>query len=224
MNVDPLPQPFPRQPERDRMVREQILARGIHDPTVIQAMRTVPRHECVLAADSAEAYDDHPLPIGSGQTISQPYIVAAMTEALHVRPHEHVLEIGTGSGYQTAVLAQVAAMVWTVEIVAALAERASRTFHTLGLSNITSRVGDGYQGWAEAAPFDAIMLAAAPDHIPHPLPDQLAPGGRMILPMGTTTQHLVILTKTAEGFTRTNVLPVAFVPMTGEAQTHVPTP
>ena len=216
--------PFPRQHERDRMVREQLLARGIREPAVIRALQTVPRHEFVPAEASAEAYDDHPLPIGYGQTISQPYIVAYMTEALSLHSHDRVLEIGTGSGYQTAILAQVAATVLTIEIVGALAERASRTFHKLGMATITSREGDGYQGWAEAAPFDAIILTAAPEHLPQPLLDQLAPGGRMIVPMGKTMQYLLLLTGTPEGFTRKNLLPVAFVPMTGEAQTHEPTP
>ncbi len=225
MECDPLPaQPFPRQDERDHMVRSQILARGIREPAVIRALRTVPRHEFVPAGDSAGAYDDHPLAIGHGQTISQPYIVAAMTEALHVQPHERVLEIGTGSGYQTAVLAQLAATVHTIEIVGELAERAGRTFHRLGIATITGRTGDGYQGWPEAAPFDVMMLTAAPGHIPQPLLDQLAPGGRMIVPVGTTTQRLILLTRTPRGVTREELLPVTFVPMTGEAHTHEPTP
>ncbi len=223
-NLEPLPHPHPRQDERDRMVREQLLARGIRAPAVIRAMRAVPRHEFVPAEAAAEAYDDHPLSIGYGQTISQPYIVAYMTEALRLHPHERVLEIGTGSGYQAAVLAQVAAAVLTVEIVGELAARAGRTFRRLGIDNVTGRAGDGYHGWPEAAPFDAIILTAAPDHIPQPLLDQLAPGGRMILPMGTTWQRLLLLTKTPKGITRHTLLPVAFVPMTGEARTGVPTP
>ena len=223
-NFKPLAHPFPRQDERDHMVREQILARGVREPAVIRALRTVPRHEFVPADVSAKAYDDHPLPIGYGQTISQPYIVAYMTEALHLQSRERVLEIGTGSGYQAAILAQVAATVFTIEIVGELAERAGRMFHKLGIPNITSRAGDGYQGWPEAAPFDAIILTAAPEHLPQPLMDQLAPGGRMILPMGKTTQRLLLLTRTPKGITRKDLLPVVFVPMTGEAQTHEPTP
>lgn len=217
-------QPYPRQRERDRMVQEQLLARQISDQAVIQAMRDVPRHEFVLPDDSAEAYDDHPLPIGYGQTISQPYIVAYMTEALHVERHHRVLEIGTGSGYQAAVLARLVDQVWTIEIVEALAERARQTFHRLGISSVTNRAGDGYQGWPEEAPFDAIILTAAPDHVPQPLLDQLAVGGRMILPLGKTMQRLILLTRTADGVTRKDLFPVAFVPMTGEAQSPSPTP
>lgn len=217
-------QPYPRQRERDRMVQEQLLARQISDQAVIQAMRDVPRHEFVLPDDSAEAYDDHPLPIGYGQTISQPYIVAYMTEALHVERHHRVLEIGTGSGYQAAVLARLVDQVWTIEIVEALAERARQTFHRLGISSVTNRAGDGYQGWPEEAPFDAVILTAAPDHVPQPLLDQLAVGGRMILPLGKTMQRLILLTRTADGVTRKDLFPVAFVPMTGEAQSPSPTP
>lgn len=217
-------QPYPRQRERDRMVQEQLLARQISNQAVIQAMRDVPRHEFVLPDDSAEAYDDHPLPIGYGQTISQPYVVAYMTEALHVERHHRVLEIGTGSGYQAAVLARLVDQVLTIEIVEALAERARQTFHRLGISNVTNRAGDGYQGWPEEAPFDAIILTAAPDHVPQPLLDQLAVGGRMILPLGKTMQRLILLTRTADGVTRKDLFPVAFVPMTGEAQSPSPTP
>ena len=217
-------QPYPRQRERDRMVQEQLLARQISDQAVIQAMRDVPRHEFVSPDDSAEAYNDHPLPIGYGQTISQPYVVAYMTEALHVERHHRVLEIGTGSGYQAAVLARLVNQVWTIEIVEALAERARQTFHRLGISNVTNRAGDGYQGWPEEAPFDAIILTAAPDHVPQPLLDQLAVGGRMILPLGKTMQRLILLTRTADGVTRKDLFPVAFVPMTGEAQSPSPTP
>ncbi len=216
-------QPYPRQRERDRMVQEQLLARGISDQAVIQAMRDVPRHEFVSTEHSAEAYDDHPLPIGYGQTISQPYVVAYMTEALRVKRHHRVLEIGTGSGYQAAVLARLVDQVWTIEIVEALAERARQTFHQLGISNVTNRAGDGYQGWPEEAPFDVIILTAAPDHVPQPLLDQLAGGGRMILPLGKTMQRLILLTKTADGVTRKDLFPVAFVPMTGEAQSPSPT-
>lgn len=224
MEFEPFAQPYPRQQERERMVREQLMARGIGDQAVIQAMRDIPRHEFALADDAAEAYDDHPLPIGYGQTISQPYIVAYMTEALHLKAHERVLEIGTGSGYQAAVLARVVDRVFTIEIVEALAERARRTFHQLGIPNITNRAGDGYQGWPEEAPFDAIILTAAPEHVPQPLVDQLAVGGRMILPLGKRMQRLILLTKTADGVTREDLLPVAFVPMTGEAELSSPAP
>ena len=216
--------PYPRQRERERMVQEQLLAREISDQAVIQAMRDVPRHEFVPLDDSAEAYDDHPLPIGYGQTISQPYIVAYMTEALHVKRHHRVLEIGTGSGYQAAVLARLVNQVWTIEIVEALAERARQTFQQLGISNVTNRAGDGYQGWPEEAPFDAIILTAAPDRVPQPLLDQLAVGGRMILPLGKMVQRLILITKTADGVIRKDLLPVAFVPMTGEAQSPSPPP
>ena len=220
MEFKPLAPPYPRQDERDRMVRDQILSRGISDQAVIRAMRAVPRHEFVPAEDAAEAYDDHPLSIGYGQTISQPYIVAYMTEALRLNERERVLEIGTGSGYQAAVLAQLGVRVFTIEIVEELAERARHTFDRLDVSQITGRAGDGYQGWPEAAPFDAIILTAAPEHIPQPLLDQLAPGGRMILPLGKTLQKLIMLTNTPAGIRRRELLPVAFVPMTGEAQTN----
>lgn len=217
MTFEPLAHPYPRQSERDAMVQAQLLARGISDQNVIRAMREVPRHEFVPVEDAAEAYDDHPLPIGYGQTISQPYIVAYMTEALRLNQHERVLEIGTGSGYQAAVLAKLGVRVFTIEIVEELAGRARQTFDRLGIPHITSRAGDGYQGWTEEAPFDAIILTAAPEHIPQPLLDQLAPGGRMILPLGKTLQKLIILTNTPEGIRRKELLPVAFVPMTGEA-------
>ena len=220
MEFEPIKHPHPRQSERDHMVREQLLSRGISDQAVIRAMRAVPRHEFVPVEDTAEAYDDHPLPIGYGQTISQPYIVAYMTEALRLSERERVLEIGTGSGYQAAVLAQLGVRVFTIEIVEELAERARQTFDRLGIPHVTSRAGDGYQGWPEQAPFDAIILTAAPEHIPQPLLDQLAPGGRMILPLGKTLQKLVILTNTSAGLQRKELLPVAFVPMTGEAQTR----
>ena len=224
MEFEPPAHPYPRQRERDHMVKAQLLTRGISDRAVIRAMREVPRHEFVPAEDAAEAYDDHPLPIGFGQTISQPYIVAYMTEALGLNEHERVLEIGTGSGYQAAVLAKLGVKVFTIEIVEELAQRARRTFDRLGIPHIISRAGDGYQGWPEEAPFDAIILTAAPEHIPQPLLDQLAPGGRMILPLGKTLQKLIMLTNTSTGIQRKELLPVAFVPMTGEAQTGSPKP
>ncbi len=220
MEFDPLVHPHPRQGERDHMVKAQLLSRGISDQAIIRVMREVPRHEFMPAEDAAEAYDDHPLPIGYGQTISQPYIVAYMTEALRLSDHERVLEIGTGSGYQAAVLARVGVRVFTIEIVEELAERARQRFDRLGIAHITSRAGDGYQGWPEEAPFDAIILTAAPEHIPQLLLDQLAPEGRMILPLGKTLQRLILLTNTPAGIQRKELLPVAFVPMTGEAQTR----
>ena len=219
MDFEPLVHPYPRQSERDHMVTAQLLTRGIRDRAVIRAMREVPRHEFVPVEDAAEAYEDHPLPIGFGQTISQPYIVAYMTEALGLNGDKRVLEIGTGSGYQAAVLAKLGVKVFTIEIVEELAEGARQTFDKLGIPHITSRAGDGYQGWPEEAPFDAIILTAAPEHIPQPLLDQLAPGGRMILPLGKTLQKLIILTNTSSGIQRKELLPVAFVPMTGETQT-----
>lgn len=220
MELNPLEHPYPRQSERDHMVKSQLLTRGISDGAVIRAMREVPRHEFVPAEDAAEAYDDHPLSVGYGQTISQPYIVAYMTEALRLNGDERVLEIGTGSGYQATVLAKLGVKVFSIEIVEELAQRARRTFDRLGMPHIISRAGDGYQGWPEEAPFDAIILTAAPEHVPQPLLDQLAPGGRMILPLGKTLQKLVILTNTTAGIQRKELLPVAFVPMTGEAETR----
>lgn len=207
-----------RQAERNRMVDEHIIAEGITDPRVIEAMRRVPRHRFVPEAVAAEAYEDHPLPIGFGQTISQPFIVAYMTQALELRPEDKVLEVGTGSGYQAAVLAEIVSHVYTIEIVEPLAKRAEATLRELGYKNVHVRVGDGYQGWPEEAPFDAIIVTAAPDHVPQPLLDQLAIGGRMILPVGKYLQELVLIRRTQEGFERKTLLPVAFVPMTGEAE------
>lgn len=204
--------------EREDMVNQQIIARGVHDEAVIQALRKVPRHKFVLDTYASEAYQDYPLPIGYGQTISQPYIVAYMTETLELHPSEKVLEIGTGSGYQAAILAELAAQVFTIEIVKPLATQAADILKKLGYQNVTVRAGDGYQGWPEEAPFDAIILTAAPDHIPQPLLDQLAVGGRLILPVGKFMQELVLLRRTPKGFERKILLPVAFVPMTGEAE------
>jgi protein-L-isoaspartate(D-aspartate) O-methyltransferase len=184
-------------------------------------MEEVPRHLFVPAAERGEAYADHPLPIGRGQTISQPYIVALMTELLAVSRHSKVLEIGTGSGYHAAVLSRVAGAVYTMEIVPSLGEEAGGTLAELGYANVHVRVGDGYQGWPEEAPFDAILLTAAPARIPEPLLAQLKPGGRMVLPLGTVQQELLVLTKRPDGTVETrNVLPVRFVPMTGEAESR----
>lgn len=200
------------------MVAEQIAAprRAVRDPRVLEAMRQVPRHAFVPAALQAEAYADRPLPIGYGQTISQPYVVAFMTEQLALQPGECVLEIGTGSGYQAAVLAELAREVRSIEIVPELAERASRDLARLGYTNVFVRAGDGYQGWPEAAPFDAIIVTCAPDHVPQPLLDQLREGGRMIIPVGDQgSQSLHVLRKTGGRVEERAVLPVRFVPMTG---------
>jgi len=203
---------------RERMVSEQIEARGVHDSRVLAAMRRVPRHEFVPFEQRPYAYEDRPLPIGHGQTISQPYIVAVMSEALELDGSEKVLEIGTGSGYQAAVLAQLAAEVYTIEIVEPLASRARSDLKRLGFENLHVRAGDGYRGWPEAAPFDAIIVTAAPDHIPQPLVDQLAVGGRLVIPVGRMFQELVLLAKEAEGVRHEDLLAVRFVPMVGEAE------
>jgi protein-L-isoaspartate(D-aspartate) O-methyltransferase len=181
-------------------------------------MQEVPRHEFVPKEYRAEAYDDRPLPIGMNQTISQPYIVAYMTEALELKGGEKVLEIGTGSGYQAAVLAEIAGEVYTIEILEPLARNAEKTLERLGYENISVMAGDGYRGWPEHAPFDAIIVTAAPDHVPEPLVEQLDVGGRMILPVGDWFQKLIVITKDEEGVTQREDLPVRFVPMTGEAQ------
>ncbi len=203
---------------RERMVREQIAGRDVRDARVLAAMRKVPRHLFVPADVRKLAYIDSPLPIGLGQTISQPYIVAFMTEALELKPQDRVLEIGTGSGYQAAVLAELVKEVYTIEIVDSLAREAEARLKSLGYTNVRMRAGDGYRGWPEAAPFDAIMLTAAPDHIPRPLTDQLRDGGRLILPLGRGDQDLVRLRRTRQGIWHERLLPVRFVPMTGEAE------
>jgi len=202
------------------MVATQIVARGISDSLVIRAMRTVPRHEFVPERLRMLAYSDGPLPIGEDQTISQPYIVAFMTEALKLTPHDKVLEIGTGSGYQAAVLAEIVDSVFTIEIIESLGKSAESRLQALGYDNISVRIGDGYQGWRENAPFDAIIVTAAPDHIPQPLIDQLKVGGRLVIPVGSAFQELVRITKTREGTIQEDLLPVRFVPMTGEAESH----
>jgi protein-L-isoaspartate(D-aspartate) O-methyltransferase len=181
-------------------------------------MRKVPRHELVPAAVRAQAYDDHPLPIGHEQTISQPYIVAFMTEALGLRGGETVLEVGTGSGYQAAVLAEIAARVHTIEIVEPLAARARVDLARLGYRNVQVRAGDGYQGWPEAAPFDAIVVTAAAPRIPPPLLAQLKDGGRLVIPVGEDDQSLMVITRTGDRHTEQRVLPVRFVPMTGRVR------
>lgn len=204
--------------QRERMVGEQIESRGITSPRLLAALRKVPRHELVPTSQRDRAYEDRPLPIGSGQTISQPYIVAVMTEHLALQGSERVLEIGTGSGYQTAVLAELADRVFSIEIVEPLARRARADLERLGYRNVELRHGDGYRGWPEEAPFDAIIVTAAPDHVPPALVDQLALGGRLVLPVGRRWQELRLVRKTAEGIDVESILPVRFVPMTGEAR------
>ena len=202
----------------ERMVRDQIAAREVRDPRVLAAMRKIPRHLFVPPEWQSLAYADQPLPIGHGQTISQPYIVAFMTEALELKPGDRVLEIGTGSGYQAAVLAELVREVYSLEIVEPLAEEAEARLQRLGYTNVHVRAGDGYRGWPEAAPFDAIMVTAAPDHVPAPLVAQLALDGRLILPVGRFSQDLVRIRRTAAGLKKETLLPVRFVPMTGESE------
>jgi len=201
---------------RKTMVEKQISARGVKDSLVLDAMLQVPRHLFVPGMLKSDAYRDEPLPIGENQTISQPYIVAFMTEQLRVKPGDHVLEIGTGSGYQAAVLAQIVDSVFTIEIIPELAEKATKTLLELHYQNIVVQQGDGYHGWKEKAPFDAIIVTAAPSKIPPLLLEQLKVGGRMILPVGEYVQELVVVYKTERGMEMQNVLPVRFVPMTGE--------
>jgi protein-L-isoaspartate(D-aspartate) O-methyltransferase len=204
---------------RARMVETQIVARGVRDPRVLAAMRQVPRHLFVEAKDRGQAYEDHPLPIAGNQTISQPYIVALMTELANLTPEEKVLEIGTGSGYQSAVLSRLASKVYSIEIVPELARASADRLGQLGYGNVTVKEGDGYRGWPEHAPFDAILVTAAPDRIPQPLLDQLAPGGRMVIPVGSFFQELKVLTKEKDGkITEKDIIPVRFVPMTGEVE------
>jgi protein-L-isoaspartate(D-aspartate) O-methyltransferase len=201
---------------RMNMVDEQLRARGIRDPRVLDAMARVPRHLFVPEDERGEAYGDHPLPIGHGQTISQPYIVAFMTEALRLEPTHRVLEIGTGSGYQAAVLAELAGEVFTIEIIEALASSARQTLADAGYRNVTVRAGNGYLGWPEHAPFDRIIVTAAPDDVPPALVEQLKMDGLMAIPVGTTWQELRILRRTVTGMETLATLPVRFVPMTGK--------
>ena len=199
------------------MVKMQLSSRGIRDKLVLEAMHQVSRHLFIPESQRGEAYADHPVPIGFRQTISQPYIVAFMTEALELRPEDRVLEIGTGSGYQAAILGELAREVFTIEIIPQLGDRSKELLARLGYKNIQVRTGDGYKGWPEEAPFDAIIVTAAPPQVPQPLLDQLKVGGRMIIPVGEFNQGLILITRTAKGYERRNVLPVRFVPMTGEA-------
>jgi len=210
-----------RAAERERMVAEQIEARGIADPLVLAALRAAPRHWFVPERLADEAYEDGPLPIGEGQTISQPYIVARMTEAVQLRPGERVLDVGTGSGYQAAVLAEISPHVWSIEIVPELAESAARRLAERGYTTVQVRQGDGWLGWPEHAPFDAIILAAAPEQVPPALLAQLAPGGRLCLPVGDRdgAQELLVIIKAPDGtLTERRLESVRFVPMTGRAK------
>jgi len=206
--------------QRHLMVESQIKSRGVMDEQILNAMKKVPRHKFVPKDLQAEAYIDDPLPIGEDQTISQPYIVAYMTEQLQLKKTDKVLEIGTGSGYQAAILAEIVDSVFTIEIIDALAKKAENTLKEVGYNNIFVKSGDGYKGWLSNAPFDAIIITAAPTKIPQPLVDQLNVGGRMILPLGNFYQELVLLTKTEKGVQKATLLPVRFVPMTGEIQNN----
>ncbi len=210
-----------RGEDRREMVLHQILARGVDDPAVLAAMENVPRHRFVPEHYLRDAYRDSPLPIGYGQTISQPYIVAYMTELLELKPGDCVLEIGTGSGYQAAVLSELTPNVFTIEILDALGAQAAERLASLGYGTIATRVDDGYYGWEENGPFDAIIVTCAAGHIPPPLIEQLRPGGRMVIPVGPVydVQYLICVTKNDEGAIRSErLLPVRFVPMTGRVQ------
>lgn len=211
---------------RENLVRRYISSsvfgrKPVSDPAVLRAMRTVPRHEFIPESLAPMAYEDRPLPIGQGQTISQPYVVASMTEALQPEADDVVLEVGTGSGYQAAVLAEIVKEVYSIEIVPELGKRAARVLSALGYANVHTRIGDGYKGWPDRAPFDGIIVTAAPDHIPQPLVDQLKVGGRMVIPVGPRdrVQELKLLEKQEDGSVITTTLDlVRFVPMTGEAE------
>ncbi len=212
--------PDPYQPLREHMVTFDIEDRGVVDPAVRESMRTVPRHEFVLPEYLDQAYADHPLPIGYGQTISQPYIVAAMTELLRLKPGDKVLEIGLGSGYQAAVLAELTDQVYSVEIVEELYKRATETLQRLGYSRIKTKQADGYYGWEEHAPYDAIIVTCAPDHIPQPLINQLKDGGRLVIPVGPqgSFQTLWLIEKQGDQTTSRSIMGVVFVPLTGDHQ------
>ncbi len=209
--------PDPYAEAREAMVADQIEARGVKDPLVLEVMRRLPRHRFVPEEFLRQAYADHPLPIGYGQTISQPYIVALMTEALQVRPGQRVLEIGTGSGYQAAVLGEMGLEVYTVEIIPELAQQAARRLADLGYTNIQVKQADGYYGWSEYAPYDAIIVTAAPDHLPQPLAQQLKEGGRLVIPIGPlgAVQTLWLFEKRDGELLATNLGAVRFVPLTG---------
>lgn len=212
------PEDDPYASQRKKMVQEQIKARGIQSERVLRVLEKVQRHLFVPERFRRQAYDDNPQEIGYGQTISQPYIVAFMTEILQLEPHERVLEIGTGSGYQAAVLAELAREVYSIEIITELASQAEQRLKEIGYRNIHVRCGDGYAGWPEAAPFDAIIVTAAPSEIPAKLVEQLKTGGRMIIPVGTVNQELILIRKNQGGLTQERVLPVRFVPMVKEKE------
>ena len=197
----------------ETMVNKQIVSRGIKDKKVIDALKNTPRHEFVPENMVSHAYDDSPLPIGNGQTISQPYIVALMTELLKLKGNEKVLEIGTGSGYQAAVLAPLVDTVYTIELVKPLAETAISALKRLSYNNVVAKQGDGYKGWPEHAPFDHVIITAAPEEIPQELINQLKIGGRMVVPVGKLSQDLLVITKTKNGIRKENIIPVRFVPM-----------
>jgi protein-L-isoaspartate(D-aspartate) O-methyltransferase len=219
--------PTPKDPEaqmRARMVETQIAARGVRDPRVLDAMRTVPRHLFVGTGLREKAYEDHPLPIPGNQTISQPYIVALMTELLELQPSDRVLEIGTGSGYQSAVLSKLCREVYSIEIVPELAERARATLAELGVPNVEVFAGDGFRGLPDRAPFDGILLTAAPSEVPQPLLDQLAMGGRLVAPVGGFDQDLRVLERTPEGIRTTRLFPVRFVPFVRGGEDAAPRP
>jgi protein-L-isoaspartate(D-aspartate) O-methyltransferase len=197
---------------REQMVQEQIIDRGVRDPRVLEALRKVPRHRFVPPAMQPSAYEDSALPIGLGQTISQPYVVAFMTEALELKPQDRVLEIGTGSGYQAAVLSLLVREVYSLEIVEQLGREAEARLKEMGYANVRVRIGDGYGGWPEAAPFDAIIVTAAPPDVPPALVEQLGPGGRMVVPVGRYVQNLIRLRRTAKGLERESLLPCPLFP------------
>lgn len=206
------------QKRRLEMVERQIAARGVRDKAVLDAMRSVPREQFVPEKSRWRAYDDGPLQIGLGQTISQPYIVALMTELIEVDSNDVVLEIGTGSGYQAAVLAEIVDSVFSIEILCELQMRADSTLKALGYENVHTRCGDGYFGWPEAAPFDAIIVTAAPEKVPDPLLEQLRDGGRLVIPVGDGIQFLEVYTRRGEEYEKRRSIPVRFVPMTGKAE------
>jgi protein-L-isoaspartate(D-aspartate) O-methyltransferase len=211
------PQPSDFAAQRQRMVERQLVTRGINDQRVLAAMAKVPREEFVAPDSRAASYEDGPLPIGYAQTISQPYMVAFMTEQLRLKPNDRVLEVGTGSGYQAAILAELVSEIYSIEIVEPLAKIAETTLQRLGYKNVHLKIGDGYKGWPEMAPFDAIIVTCAPDKIPQPLVDQLKDDGRMVIPVGDRfAQQLYLLEKKNGQLKQSATLPVRFVPMTGE--------
>jgi protein-L-isoaspartate(D-aspartate) O-methyltransferase len=206
------------QRARDEMVDKQIAGRGVRDARLLAAMRRVPRHLFVPPSETSHAYEDRTIPIGGGQTISQPYVAAFMTEQLRLTGGEKVLEIGTGSGYEAALLGALAAKVYSIEIRPELARGAADRLRTLGVANVEVRAADGYKGWPEAAPFDGIIVTAAPERIPPPLLNQLAVGGRMVIPVGGFYQELKVIERTSNGYLERSVLPVRFVPLSNPTE------